>query len=302
MYQVKSPIPDHLADELEAHFCESDEMVHWSIESIPGGHDFQLYGFFDNPEQADEAWYKLSRDFPDIPESKEGFQLPDRDWAEAYKDHFQPWSCNGLHWVPLWERDDYKVPGGEVALYLDPGMAFGTGNHPTTRLCVEGLLDFTADLDPQLRQEVNIVDAGCGSGILALSASLLGFSRISAFDIDADSIRICHENAIMNQLKGAVSFTECGLDDGLPSGKADLLLANILANVLTDYRESLLLALSDKPGSTLVLSGILQKEVETLTNAFRESAKSLNLKFEISRADLGQWSSVTFVRQVKPSV
>ena len=148
-------------------------------------------------------------------------------------------------------------------------MAFGTGNHPTTRLCVEGLLGFSADLDPQLRKELNIVDAGCGSGILALSASLLGFSRISAFDIDADSIRICHENAIMNQLEGAVSFTECGLDDGLPSGKADLLLANILANVLTDYRESLLLALRDKPGSTLVLSGILQKEVETLTNAFQ---------------------------------
>ena len=302
MYQVKSPIPDHLADELEAHFCESEELVHWSIESIPGGHDFQLYGFFDNPEQADEAWVNLREGFPDIPESKEGYQLPDRDWAEAYKDHFQPWSCNGLHWVPLWERDDYEVPEGEVALYLDPGMAFGTGNHPTTRLCVEGLLDFTADLDPQLRQEVNIVDAGCGSGILALSASLLGFSRISAFDIDADSIRICHENAIMNQLEGAVSFMECGLDDGLPSGKADLLLANILANILTEYRESLLLALRDKPGSTLVLSGILQKEVETLTNAFRESAKSLDLQFKISRADLGQWSSVNFVRQANPSV
>ena len=302
MYQVKSPIPEHLADELEAHFCESEELVHWSIESIPGGHDFQLFGFFENPEQADEAWINLREDFPDIPESKEGFQLPDRDWVEAYKDHFQPWSCNGLHWVPLWERDDYEVPEGEVALYLDPGMAFGTGNHPTTRLCVEGLLDFTADLDPQSREEVNIVDAGCGSGILALSARLLGFSRISAFDIDADSIRICHENAIMNQLKGAVFFTECGLDDGLPSGKADLLLANILANVLTDYRERLLLALCDKPGSTLVLSGILQKEAETLTNAFRESAKSLNLQFKISRADLGQWSSVTFVRQANPSV
>ena len=302
MYQIKSPIPDHLADELEAHFCESDELVHWSLESIPGGHDFQLYGFFDNPEQADEAWVNLREGFPDIPESKEGFQLPDRDWAEAYKDHFQPWSCNGLHWVPLWERDDYEVPGGEVALYLDPGMAFGTGNHPTTRLCVEGLLGFTADLDQQSRKEVNIVDAGCGSGILALSASLLGFSRISAFDIDADSIRICHENAIMNQLEGTVSFTDCGLDYGLPSGKADLLLANILANVLTDYRERLLLALCDKPGSTLVLSGILQKEVETLTNAFRESAKSLNLQFKISRADLGQWSSVTFVRQANSSV
>ena len=82
MYQVKSPIPDHLADELEAHFCESEELVHWSIESIPGGHDFQLFGFFENPEQADEAWINLREDFPDIPESKEGFQLPDRDWVE----------------------------------------------------------------------------------------------------------------------------------------------------------------------------------------------------------------------------
>ena len=146
---------------------------------------------------------------------------------------------------------------------------------------MEGLLDFTADVDTKLRKELNIVDAGCGSGILALSANLLGFSRISAFDIDGDSIRICHENAIMNQLEGAVSFNECGLDDGLPSGKADLLLANILANVLTDYRESLLLALRDKPGSTLVLSGILQKEAETLTNAFGspQSHSTCNSRF-----------------------
>ena len=105
----------------------------------------------------------------------------------------------------------------------------------------------------------------------------------------------------MNQLEGAVSFTECGLDDGLSSGKADLLLANILANVLTDYRESLLLALVTNPAQPLSsVASFRRKWKPSLTRS--ESAKSLNLQFKISRADLGQWSSVTFVRQVNPSV
>ena len=300
MFQVKSPIPDHLADGLEAHFCESETPVHWSIESIPGGRDFNLYGFFDNPETAREAWACLRADFPDVPDSPEGRHLADRDWAEAYKDYFQPWSCKGLHWVPVWERDAYAVPDGQAALYLDPGMAFGTGNHATTRLCVEGLLDYHDRLGSGDLGAKAIVDAGCGSGILALSASLLGFSRISAFDIDADSIRICHENAAMNQLGGAVNFAECGLDEGLPPGQADLLLANILANVLTDNRETLLLGLRNQPGSTLVLSGILQPEADALEEAFRKSASALGLAFSISRACLGQWASVTFVRQPNP--
>jgi hypothetical protein len=137
MFQIKSPVPDHLVDPLEAYFYESDGVSNWSLESIPGGHDFQLFGFFDNRDLAQDAWSLIRTQFGEIPDHPEIVQLPDRDWKEAYKDHFKPWSSQGLHWVPLWERDSYFVPNGEAALYLDPGMAFGTGNHETTRLCVD---------------------------------------------------------------------------------------------------------------------------------------------------------------------
>ena len=117
---------------------------------------------------------------------KKWFQLPDRDWAKPVKDHFQPWSCNGLHWVPLWERDNYEVTEGEVALPR-PRYGFWAKNHPP-RLCVEGL-DFMCSVDTKLKRILSMLAVVRAS--LYTSASLLGFSRISAFDIDADSIRIC---------------------------------------------------------------------------------------------------------------
>ena len=301
MFQVKSPIPDHLADFLEAHFCEAEAPQRWSIESIPGGRDFQLYGFFDNPEQAREGWASLRTEFPEIPEAPEGRQLADRDWKNAYREHFRPWTCQGLHWVPVWERGSYTIPPGEQALYLDPGMAFGTGNHATTRLCVEGLLNYSALLKQEELATSCVVDAGCGSGILALSAWLMGFRNVSAFDIDGDSIRICHENAAMNQLERTVEFTTCGLDAGIPEGGADILLANILANVLTDNCATLLRGLRDRPGSTLVLSGILQGEMDAVQAAYLETAAAMQWPFEVTRTTLGQWGCLTLARLPKPT-
>ena len=134
---------------------------------------FSALRLFNNPEQADKAWVQPKGGLPDIPSLK-GFQLPDRDWVEAYKDHFSP----GLTMASIGCRSGSVTTTRcqkEVALYLDPGMAFGTG---ILRLCVEGLLDFTADLDPQSREGVNIVDAGCGSVSCSLG-NLLGFSDFS---------------------------------------------------------------------------------------------------------------------------
>ncbi len=294
MFQVKSPLPYHLADPLEAFFCESEAETNWSIESIPGDRDLHLYGFFENPEAARDAWILLRANFPEIPDNPEGSHLADRDWQDAYKDHFHPWSCEGLHWVPVWARDTYVVPEGEKALYLDPGMAFGTGNHATTRLCVEGLIHYFQGLAGEDVSTRKIIDAGCGSGILALSAWLLGFRDVSAFDIDADSIRICHENADMNGLTGTVDFCEGGIETGLPAGSANLILANILANVLVENREYILQGLNHHSSSCLVLSGILQQEVDEVETAYCEIAQRQGIQYEISRKNLGQWSALTF--------
>ena len=95
--------------------------------------------------------------------------LADADWRDSYKAHFHAWQFGRLHWVPEWEREKFSLPPGDAVLWLDPGLAFGTGNHETTRLCVERLAQIA---DGGLRiADLRVVDAGCGSGILALSAA-----------------------------------------------------------------------------------------------------------------------------------
>ena len=94
--------------------------------------------------------------------------LPDQDWKDSYKAHFKASRFGRLHWVPEWERKSYSLPPGDVVLWLDPGLAFGTGNHETTRLCCERLVSHAeAAARPGARpvESVRVIDAGCGSGI-----------------------------------------------------------------------------------------------------------------------------------------
>jgi ribosomal protein L11 methyltransferase len=296
MIQLKTPIPDLLVDELECHFCENGS-DNWIIESIPGGRDFQLHGYFVAPELAQSAYQHLSSSIRGLPASPTISELPDQDWQEAYKLHFHPWNCGTIHWVPAWLKESYQLPPGHQALYLDPGMAFGTGNHETTRLCLEGLVQYHCKLPPEEVPQKTVVDAGCGSGILALSAALLGFHNIQAFDIDEDSIRICHENASLNGLDEKVRFAHAGLDDCLHPGAADLILANILAPVLIENAGLLLQALSKKSGSTLLLSGILNQEAKKVSDSYMVMAKSAGKHLAILRQDSGIWTAL--VCQIK---
>jgi ribosomal protein L11 methyltransferase len=157
-------------------------------------------------------------------------ELGDADWRDSYKAHFHAWQFGRLHWVPTWERETFKLPAGDAVLWLDPGLAFGTGNHETTRLCVERLVTFAEEHGTEGR----VVDAGCGSGILALSAVLLGFRNVSGFDNDPEAVRISDENAALNGLSGRVQFRVADLITGLEgrASSVDLLLSNIQADVV----------------------------------------------------------------------
>jgi ribosomal protein L11 methyltransferase len=125
-----------------------------------------LAGYFPSPEIALAAWERIEAAMRGlgvaaVPEVR---ALADEDWRDSYKAHFKPWRCGRMHWVPLWERETYALPEGDVAIWLDPGMAFGTGNHETTRLCCERLVAFANERGTGAR----VIDAGCGSGILAV--------------------------------------------------------------------------------------------------------------------------------------
>ena len=291
MIQLKAPVSDSSVEFLESHFCEAGS-GNWIIESIPGGRDFHLQGYFETPGQAQASYQLLQAEVTGLPPQPQLSELPDQDWQEAYKHHFQPWNCGTIHWVPSWLKGTYQLPPGHKALYLDPGMAFGTGNHETTRLCLEALVQYHSQLSPEDIPKMRVIDAGCGSGILALSAALLGFQEIHAFDIDEDSIRICHENSNANNLQNQVRFAHDGIEPSIQPRSADLILANILAPVLVDHAEILLQGLVCHTGSTVILSGILNQEAENVGKAYLEASAGLGIGLSISRQDYGIWSGI----------
>jgi ribosomal protein L11 methyltransferase len=214
--------------------------------------------------------------------------MGDADWRDSYKGHFHAWQFGRLHWVPVWEREKFELPPGDAVLWLDPGLAFGTGNHETTRLCVERLVTLAEEQGTEGR----VVDAGCGSGILALSAALLGYHDVSGFDNDPEAVRISEENAALNGLAGRVRFHVADLVKGLEGQDAsvDALLANIQADVLMRFAPVLVAAVA--PGGTLVLSGILAGENSQVRTAFEPHVPKWTLNARV----MGEWSDVVLTR------
>lgn len=218
--------------------------------------------------------------------------VADTDWRESYKLHFKPWSFGRMHWVPVWERDTYLMPAGDAAVLLDPGMAFGTGNHETTRLCCERMVAYAEQRRGAHKTLAGcrVIDAGCGSGILAISAVKLGFSPVAGFDNDPEAVAVSRENAELNSVSGLAEFSVGDLISGLQGRQADLLLANILANILRQFARELVAAVA--PGGWLVLSGILATEIEDVRRDFAMLAPGWAIESRV----LGEWADLKLVR------
>lgn len=217
--------------------------------------------------------------------------LADAEWRDSYKAHFHAWQFGRLHWVPVWERPSFVLPPGHEVLWLDPGLAFGTGNHETTRLCVERLVALAAsNSSPRPLAQTRVIDAGCGSGILALSAALLGFGAIRGFDNDPEAVRVSAENAAANRLAGRVDFSVGDLVSGLAGQEVEVVLANIQADILVRFARELLAAVV--PGGSLVLSGILAAENRQVSEAFTGLAPGWSTRSRI----MGEWSDILLVR------
>jgi ribosomal protein L11 methyltransferase len=287
VYELKRPVPPEFVSQLEDALAEQEEQRLMLLEDKPTNAAW-LAGYFASPEEALRAWktfvaatnLELGAPLPDVR------QLPDADWKESYKAHFKAWRFGKLNWVPVWERETFKLPAGEQVLWLDPGMAFGTGNHETTRLVVERLV---ADADERGMGGA-VIDAGCGSGILALSAAKLGFSTIAAFDNDPVAVQVSEENAVLNDLGGRVEFYVGDLITGLAGRSGDFVMANIQADVLIRFARELVNSVA--PKGVLVLSGILARENEAVREAFRAVAPGWTMETRT----MGEWSDLVLVR------
>ncbi len=184
--------------------------------------------------------------------------IADQDWERSWMDNFQPMRFGQRLWiVPSW----HAAPEPDaVNLLLDPGLAFGTGTHPTTALCLEWL-------DGQDLEGCNLLDFGCGSGILAIAALLLGAKQAVGTDIDYQAIEASRDNAERNGIDA--SRLPLYLPEQLPAEQADVVVANILAGPLVALAPQITSLV--KPGGRLALSGILAEQGEDVAAAYAEA-------------------------------
>ena len=173
--ELRATVSAQLADLLEGYFYET-QSAYWGIMQKERTDPYEVFGFFPDTATADSELGLLQEEFSELHEDFELSRIEDSFWQNAYKEFVTTWSDRRLHWIPLWERDNCKPPAGSAIVYLDAGMAFGTGAHETTRLCARRLIDYL-DSSEEALESLHIIDAGCGSGVLAFSAAALACSE-----------------------------------------------------------------------------------------------------------------------------
>lgn len=215
----------------------------------------------DTRARLEEALWYLGRIQP-IP-SPEFHPVLETDWTRAWRKHYRPIAIGRRFLiVPAWLEAE---PGNRIPLYIEPGMAFGTGTHPSTQLCLEMLEGWVAPGRPAL-------DVGCGSGILAIAALKLGASRALGLDTDPSAVRAARENARLNGVSDRMAVRAGSLEtarNGEHPFRAPLVLANILAPVIVRLLGEGLADLVTGDGA-LVLSGILEEQERAVQNRIEE--------------------------------
>ena len=293
MIELRCEIHADLVQPLEDHFCELTRSS-WMLFNEGPGKPHYVMGYFESEPEAEAAWTDLRKAFKKLPESFTRATLEDKDWKEAYKEHLRPWAHGRLHWVPSWMRARHPTPPDAAVIWFDAGLAFGTGDHPTTRLCAIRMLDHLESRDPA---KTSVTDAGCGSGILALSAARLGCGRVAGFDRDPESVRVSVANREENGLpETAAAFHHAGLEEGFRlTGPADVVLANIISDVLCIYADELVASVS--PGGVLALSGILAKEQDAVRAHFETKCRAAwGPGVRSDGRVMGEWSDVALFR------
>ena len=209
-------------------------------------------------------------------------QLEDKDWSQEWKQHFQPLKCGDRLWIcPSWiAPPDLNA----VNLILDPGLAFGTGSHPTTHLCLRWL-------DQQDLKGKIVIDYGCGSGILGIAALLLGAKQVIAVDNDPQALLASRDNAQRNNI--AASRLSTYLPDDVPTTIcADVMVANILASPLISLAPKL--CAMTKPKGLLCLAGLLENQIDAVSEPYLEQFTFSSPSIDSEWAQLGaqKWDAV----------
>ncbi|PRT71680.1 50S ribosomal protein L11 methyltransferase [Streptococcus anginosus] len=205
-------------------------------------------------------------------------ELAEEDWADNWKKYFEPARItHDLTIVPSWT--DYEAGPSEKVIKLDPGMAFGTGTHPTTKMSLFAL-------EQVLRSEEIVLDVGTGSGVLSIASSLLGAKEIFAYDLDDVAVRVAQENIALNAGTENIHVAAGDLLKGVDI-EADVIVANILADILVNLTDDAYRLLKDE--GYLIMSGIISEK----WNLVRESAEAAGFFLETHMIQ-DEWNACVF--------
>ena len=296
-YQVTCDVPAHLSEAVsdfltELSGCgvctENRDVDSFSADDIPELAIASITAYFAAPCQIEPHLSRITTFLAglsdQIPPPRTSL-LGEEDWASSWKAHFKPLAIgNRLLITPSWESTDAAQE--RAVIVLDPGMAFGTGGHETTRLCLECLEGLLVPAPADLAS-IKILDLGTGSGILAIAAAKLGALLIDAVDIDPQAVIVARENCILNSVDQQIQCSTTPLEQ--LASDYQIILANILAEELV--RMALELVSRLNPGGSLILSGILAEREELVRSGF----DPFPLRFEASLA-AGEWRCLHYRR------
>lgn len=211
-------------------------------------------------------------------------EVGEEDWANAWKQYYFPVRVTRfLTVVPSW-IDYEKEKDDELLIELDPGLAFGTGTHPTTQLSLTAL-------EQTIRGNESVLDVGTGSGVLSIASKLLGASKVTAFDIDEMATRVAKENIALNPTIGEIEVFENNLLVGVDQ-KSDLIVANILAEILLQMPQDAYRNLNDD--GSLILSGIIESKANEVKEAYEKVGFTL-----VERMTMREWNCFIMKKDVE---
>ncbi len=267
--RVPAPLADQVADELVAltgsGVCVDNQAVDtFSLDTVTEPSIVTIKAYLPDDASTGETVAAIRRVLESLTPCgtiPEPVVMPvhEEDWANTWKEHFKPTRIGRrLVVAPTWEP--YTAEAGDIVIRLDPGMAFGTGTHATTRLCLQALEEIVG----ASVSHASALDVGCGSGILAIGAALLGVPAVTAIDIDPVAADVTIENAVLNSVETGITASTTPLQS--VEGTFDIVVANILAEDLARMARDLVARVA--ASGRLILSGILNEKETVVTAAF----------------------------------
>ncbi|MEM9955041.1 MAG: 50S ribosomal protein L11 methyltransferase [Chloroflexota bacterium] len=273
--QVDGEAAEAIAQELQKWCHQGVSIEQAGVEAgnyddgdVPPPETLIVRGYFPNDANGEEKRFQIERSLGYmnmmLPMPQPQWRvIADEDWADTWKKHYKPVRLGKRIVVrPLWI--DVDLDEDDIEIALDPGMAFGTGTHPTTQLCLEAL-------ERMVTPDLEVLDLGCGSGILSIASAKLGASHIVGVDIEAEAIKATNENAQQNGVGEHITAYQGGLDAVLETEKQfDLVVVNILAKIIMAMCEQ---NLGDtvQEGGRAIFSGIIEDQVDAVKKALRKT-------------------------------